>query len=93
MKTVYALVAAGVVFSVVGIHEYNYRAAHPYAHGVSGELIALAVAGAVVAFALAAYVFRTEEDRKRREAAVWERISGLQASIGSTAVDPPVSAE
>jgi hypothetical protein len=81
MKTVVALVAAGVVFCGVAVREWSYRSSHPYALGPSGELIALAVGGAVIAFALAAYVHRRDDDHERTERALWGRIGELHAEI------------
>lgn len=82
MKTVVALVAAGVVFCAVVVREWHYRVDHPYALGPSGELIALAVGGAVVAFALAAYIHRRDEDRQIEGRFLRERIAGLHNEIG-----------
>jgi hypothetical protein len=87
MKTVYALIAAGITFAVVAIREIDYRQAHPYAHGVSGELIALGVAGAVAAFAVAAYVYRSDEARRTSERDLWTQIRTLREEIATLTGD------
>lgn len=81
MKTVAALVLAAITFAIVAFREWGYRQAHPYAHGVSAELIALGIAGAVVAVALATYVSQREESRRETEKALWRRLSELQQKI------------
>jgi hypothetical protein len=84
MKTVGALVAAGLVFCAVAIREWNYRAGHPYALGPSGYIVALGVGGAIVAFVLAAYVYRSNEEREHMERLVWGRMQELQAALDET---------
>ena len=64
--TVWAPLVAGVICVVVAIRELVYRQDHPHALGPSGELIALAVAGALVAFAVAKIAREWSEDEPRR---------------------------
>lgn len=40
---------AMIVFAWIGYVEWLYRRRHPYAHGLSGELIALSVSGFLLA--------------------------------------------
>ena len=87
MKTVLALVVAGLVFSAVAAREWNYRTGHPYALGPTGYIVALGVGGAIVAFALAAYVYRRDQDRERLERTLWEQIGVLRAEIRGLTLD------
>jgi len=63
--------AAGVVCVVVAGREFGYRHSHPYAIGPSAELIALAIAGALVAFSVAALAQHLHEREDREERAGW----------------------
>jgi hypothetical protein len=81
VKTVLALSVAGLICSAVAVREWDYRTGHPYALGPSGYIVALGVAGAIAAFALAAYIFRTDEAREGERELLWARIVALQAQI------------
>lgn len=65
MKAVWASALAGVIFVGVAIREWAYRSAHPHALGPSGEIIALAIAGALVAFSVAALAYERVEREQR----------------------------
>lgn len=56
-------VVAAIGFVVVAVHEFNYASGHPYAYGPAKVIAWGALAGAVlaIAVALAGYAF-TQED-------------------------------
>lgn len=72
MKPTWAAWASGLAgLLCIGVagREFSYRSSHPYELGPSGEIIALAIAGAVVAFSVVALAvhIRTEDDRRVQE--------------------------
>jgi hypothetical protein len=64
-KTSWASVGAAALFVIVALREWSYRSGHPHAHGVSGELILLGVAGTVVSIAAAASTIAGEAAREQ----------------------------
>jgi hypothetical protein len=76
------LTAAALVFLVVAWREWDYRRAHPYAHGVSGELIALSIASAVTACAAAFFIYRLSAQHGEADAGVLRTLAALQQQIG-----------
>jgi hypothetical protein len=87
MKTVFGLAGVGLALCALAVLEWSYRATHPYALGPSGEIIALGVGGAVVAFVLAAYSYRRERNRDSVEHELRVRISVLEAEIVRLSLD------
>ena len=72
MKPTWAAWASGLAgLLCIGVagREFSYRSSHPYELGPSGEIIALAIAGAVVAFSVVALAvhIRTENDRREQK--------------------------
>jgi hypothetical protein len=72
MKPTWAAWASGLAgLLCIGVagREFSYRSSHPYELGPSGEIIALAIAGAVVAFSVVALAvhMHTEEHRRVRK--------------------------
>ena len=57
---------AGAIFIGVALRDWSYRWGHPHALAPSAEIIALAVAGALVAFSVSGLAAELREKEGRR---------------------------
>lgn len=88
MRTVVALSVAGLIFAGVAIREEDWRHTHSYELGPSGYIVALAIAGAIVAFALAVWIYDRIEASERTERSLRERIAALEKRFQDDSAAP-----
>lgn len=69
-RAAWAALGAGLLFVGVAIHEWSYKADHPYAYGPAVVITVAALAGALLAGAVAylAFLLHTERVDAQRQA-------------------------
>jgi len=88
MKAVWLPIVAGIASLVVAGRELAYRRHHPFQHGVSGELIALALSAALIAATVAWLAYEWRKDEWRRQAHAEQLAAEYFARLSQNAETP-----